>query len=237
VDQTYRDTARECAGPILCMEDRTAASFEELLEERDAQDPHAKDYEEIIHAYEVAEKEKREQRVAQIDDKRRTKTRDVIAKLAQLLPDEDWKDIALAHHFEKPNLSREKLRIHLVTFECGFVQRLMTPLLESLSKATTEAMKQVASKISADFNLIYSKHFHDFSFLSDKCELQRALRTYCEEHISNGELLKTKRMDVDSLSCISNGYLLASLHMTMGSFSKAFGPLIASASSCKLLSL
>lgn len=95
--------------------------------------------------------------------------------------------------------------------------------------------QEVAQAITANFDMLYSNHFHgEFSFLSNKSKLQRVLRTYCKEHFPNGALLKTKRMDGETMELIRNGYLLAGLHRAMGTFRDAFGPFIVSSSSCQI---
>lgn len=164
----YRDTSGEMAGPILTMKDYKARSIKALLNTRDTADPHANDAVKIVQAFEEAESEslarrarleqaREEEREAK-EERRREKIYQVIEKLSRLLDDWELKDIALAYH----DIDSIGFRTPLVEFEWKLVDIEMKPLLTFLSKATNEAIKEVAERLRSEFDMMYHNNYGYF---------------------------------------------------------------------------
>jgi hypothetical protein len=223
----YRDTVGDLAGPIVAISDLERVDhLEQILQERDALDPHVSDAEEIVRTWKdskedavTREKEReqaKKQKTTDADKSRREKTSKMLETLARFLENKEWKDFVLAHFWQDLNVLRDRKRVPMVVFKCGLVNLCMHPLLVAPSKASKKAIQQVADQITGWFDMIYAKKFHNFSFLSNDLPFERTLRAYCEERYSGGKLLTTAKLNAFVMIKIEQGDLLAGLEYLMG---------------------
>jgi hypothetical protein len=244
--QPFWDTTGALAGPLLTMSDLgRQGTMEQILAKYDALDPHVSDVDEIVRTWKESkeaavtrEKEREEvkiQKTKMADKNRQEKTSKIIESLSLLLAHKEWKEIALSHKWKDLYVYRDRKRVPMVTFKCGVVNSSMNPFLVAPSKANKKAIQAVADQITVWFDMIYAKHFHDFSFLSNDLPFERKLRAYCEEHYSGGQLLMTPNMNGYVVTKIEKGDLLKGLEslISQPAFSNAVGQLILSEPSCQ----
>jgi hypothetical protein len=242
----FRDTAGDLAGPLLTMSDLgRQGTLEQILAKCDALDLHVSSVDEIVRTWKASkeaavsrEQEREEiktQKTKMADKNRQEKTIKIIESLSLLLEHKEWKDIAMSHKWKDLKVYRDRKRVPMVYFNCGVVNSSMESFLVAPSKANKKAIQAVADQITVWFDMMYAKHFHDFSFLSNDLPFERKLRAYCEERYSAGQLLMTLYMKGSVVTKVEEGNLLEGLECLMGRtvFRDLVGELILSEPSCQ----
>jgi hypothetical protein len=223
----YRDTTGDLAGPLLTMSDLgRQGTLKQILAKCDALDPHVSSIDEIVRTWkdskeaavtrEQEREEVKKQKTKMADKNRQEKTRKIIESLSLLLEHKEWKEIALSHKWKDLKVYRDRKRVPMVSFKCGVVNSSMQSFLVAPSKANKKAIQAVADQITGTFDMIYAKHFHDFSFLSNDLPFERKIRLYCEVRYAGGQLLMTPNMDGYVVTKIEKGKLLEGLEYLIG---------------------
>lgn len=242
----YRDTTGGLAGPLLTMSDMgRRGTPEQILQECDALDPYVSSVDEIVRTWKgskeaavTREKEREEiksKKTLMADKNRQEKTSKIIESLSLLLEHKEWKEIALSNKWKDLKVWRDRKRVPMVSFKCGVVNSSMFSFLVAPSKANKKAIHAVADQIIGWFDMMYAKHFHDFSFLSNDLPFERKLRAFCEERYSGGQLLMTSNMNEHVVTKIVKGDLLEGLEYLIGrsEYTSIVGGLILSEPSCQ----
>jgi len=211
----YTDASGERCGPLMSMVEMERimqgdGTVEKLLKEKDAMDPYANDatISEITKVFkdttEAAARRIQERKQMKVkasvnaNDRRKTKLIAMIDTLHVELDDVPWKDTALAHQWRKSS-SKE-----IPVFACALTNDLLREYNSAPSKATKKKLRGIAQSLRRSFRIMEKKGFHDYSFLSDSCPVEKAVKDHCKEHYPTYKLLESRWMNDQALKHIQS---------------------------------
>eukprot|EP00986_Skeletonema_menzelii_P008535 scaffold3629_cov123-Skeletonema_menzelii.AAC.1 len=164
--------------------------------------------------------EREELKKSKRDDKKQTKVAKVEKMLDDLkaLIDEPFRERAIKTHGKEKYLRHGTSTSQCMSLETPFIGSLLQPYINSPSKMTKKAMREIAEKINVALALI--EQLLQMDFLSDDVIFEAAAKTYLRECFPNVEALyacessypgNVNRMDDSFLALVQSDRFLGAL--------------------------